>query len=495
MKKITGILISIIFIIGLCSCTNNLSNNEYLAISKEEKSDFDFILYNSNRGFNEPLTKLCNEYQNETGIKIKILSLEENNIDNISYIKSILKSTNSPTIISLERLHEIDELKKSGYILDLYSVNRDDVNKLLENIPYNLQIDLGKKNHLAIPIGIEGFGYIINKNIISNLVGKKNVDSFINDFKLCTYEEYELFVKKLSSCIKNHTSSTIVLNNVSYQLDAKSSSLKNLTSAFSIDGTSKNIYSLYLINNFLYTVFESPDKFYNSTSFQLNNLSDQLEKYLKSLNLITSHVSGPNAKVQRNQSFIDPNINGYESNIINFSLGKSVFLVDTQKCYYYIKKHNDAMLENLEFLPIKIPLDNNTNDNDNNFKNINSSILVSSPFYYSINSKATDKEKKLAVDFIVWLNNSSAGKDYVTNDLMLMPLYIDTSQKFDNPINNSINTYIQNLKTIPPIYLAYSSKDSNIIGENILSNYLTKQNWSSQDYKDFANHCISTWKS
>lgn len=495
MKKFTGILIIITFILGLCSCTSNLSNNEYLAITQEEKLDFDFIIYNSNNKLNNSLTKLCNEYQNQTGIKIKVLSLDDNNMDNISYIKSILKSNNSPTIISLERLNEIDELKKSGYILDLYSVNRDDMNNLLENIPYNLQIDLGKKNHLAIPIGIEGWGYVVNKNIISNLVGKKNVDSFINDFKLCTYEEYELFIKKLNSYIKNHTSSTILLNNVSYQFDAKSSSLKNLTSVFSIDGTSKNIYSLYLINNSLYTVFESPDKLYNSTSFQLNNLSDQLEKYLKSLNLITSHVSGQNAKIQRNQSFIDPNINGYENNIINFSSGKSVFLIDTQKCYHYIKKHNDTMLENIEFLPIKTPLNSNTNTNDNNLKNINSSILISSPFYYSINSKATDKEKKLAVDFIIWLNNSSTGKDYIANDLMLVPLCKDSQQAFDNPINNFINTYIQNLKTIPPIYLAYSSKDSNIIGENILSNYLTKQNWSMQDYKDFSNHCISTWKS
>ena len=36
--------------------------------------------------------------------------------------------------------------------------------------------------------------------------------------------------------------------------------------------------------------------------------------------------------------------------------------------------------------------------------------------YYIINAKATDEEKKEAEDFLLWLNTSETGQDYIVNN-------------------------------------------------------------------------------
>jgi raffinose/stachyose/melibiose transport system substrate-binding protein len=79
----------------------------------------------------------------------------------------------------------------------------------------------------------------------------------------------------------------------------------------------------------------------------------------------------------------------------------------------------------------------------------NDKLAVSVPTVWSINSQASEAQRKLAKDFLVWLYTSETGKRFITEEFGFIPVVKGmTSSKLD-PLSAEVSRYAQEGKTIP----------------------------------------------
>ena len=128
-------------------------------------------------------------------------------------------------------------------------------------------------------------------------------------------------------------------------------------------------------------------------------------------------------------------------------------------------------------------------------KNMYRSISIYVPKYYCINAKSSDKEKKAAQDFLTWLQTSDTAQKYIISEFGFTPYDIKETSVIDNPLSRSMITYLNEGNTLPNV-AAGMPKDwcENVIGKNLIEQYLTKIIWSENDYKKISDYMIYKWK-
>lgn len=484
-------LIIICVLFSFNSCLNQSSSNRSVISLDDNKRSFDFSICVSKPEYYEPLTELCKKYEDETGVIIKVINFETAT-NYLEFLQKELSTEDPPTVFSIDNLYDLEHLKNGSYLFDLSSSNVNEFKELCDDIEANLRLTYNGYGNYGIPCGMEGFGFIIDTEVISALFLEKSVHSFIEDFKNCNYFEFESLIKALDSYINGSTNHTIVLNNNSYKLkSSKNSIVKNLNGIFSISGADVDLFGSYLVNPYLNAIFSSSNKFYNANQNRINLLSNPLKKYSQFLDMVTTYIAGSTSRLERGADFVNGNINGDIDSIKNFSNHKSIFLVGTQNAY---NKVDDNLKTHLRFLPIKTSLTEDNIKVDNvELKNLNNSLSIFIPMYYSINNKATNKEKKLAQDFLYWLNVSQLGQLFIKDDLNLLP-YNSSEKEFQNPLYEDIYYYKNENEYINKIFNGVNPEWNSSIGQEIINKFLIKASWSDNDYTDIANICINEWK-
>ena len=59
---------------------------------------------------------------------------------------------------------------------------------LADDLDPGLRLTMDGQDSYGIPYNVEGYGYIVDKEMIAALVGEDNVDSFIEKYKTATYD-------------------------------------------------------------------------------------------------------------------------------------------------------------------------------------------------------------------------------------------------------------------------------------------------------------------
>lgn len=485
MKTIQKRLVFLVSLLSLCLIVSACGNSS--------ERDYDIYVYNGKSQNGDALAELAKKYEEEKGIKVKTFTLE----DNPEELRTEMNSKTPPTIFTTFT-DTMVEWQQGGYLLDFNNAQTDEFKQLAADIPEDIRLTTDNQNNYGIPYGLEGFGYVVNAQLIGNLFGEDVKDAVIEDLKLATYEEFEATVFAFDNYIKNGTVNPIVLNGNSYSLQAEKTGLATqLTGVFAVAGAETWTYGDHMVNLALTAVFNNSVEAKNASEEQIDSLKGPFEKYAQALDLKTSYAAGQSGPLERGANFINSTTAGYDQEVQLFADSKAIFMKQGNWVYSNLEKVNADIVKGLTFIPVKFPFDSSdVTAEGKSVEKLNQSISVFVPSYYSINATVSEEEQKMAEDFLVWLNTSATGQDYIQNKFKFIPYNASDDIQLDNSLNNSILEYKKASNTISNPYVgAPATWARTYVGQNIMENYLNRQGaWSESDYTQIAEFAINGWK-
>ncbi len=457
----------------------------------------DLYIFNGKGESAQALKDAANKYSEETGKKVKTFSLGSGT-SSLDTLRAELNSKNMPTIFSIVNIQELKEFEEGGFALDLTTVTDEKFKMLADEIPENMRLSSNGTNSFGIPYNVEGYGYIVDTRMVEALFGDGTAEDFLEDAKNASYEEFQNLVIAVDGYIKNNAVASVVLDGETYTLRNEKTDLSSkLTGVFAIAGADKWTYGDHLVNVALNAVFDNPAEAASATDAQLESLKNPLIAYAKALDFKTSYAAGMGGPIKRGAEFINTTTANYDAAVQIFAQSKALFIKQGNWAYTNIAKVDKEIVKTLEFIPVKLPIkDADITSSVRTADKLNSSISVYVPNYYAINAKATDEQKKNAMDFLVWLNTSETGQKFVTEDMAFVPYNADHQNiSTDNSLSNSIIRYMKSGDVISnPYGGAPVNWSGDVLGLEIMEKYLTKENWTDEDHTNIADYAISKWK-
>ena len=94
------------------------------------------------------------------------------------------------------------------------------------------------------------------------------------------------------------------------------------------------------------------------------------------------------------------------------------------------------------------------------------------------------------------LNTTDEGKKFITEDMAFIPYNADPSTThLGNSLGDSIIQYMASGDTITNAYAgAPTNWSGETVGLEIMEKYLTKAEWTDDDYNAIADYAIAKWK-
>jgi len=129
-------------------------------------------------------------------------------------------------------------------------------------------------------------------------------------------------------------------------------------------------------------------------------------------------------------------------------------------------------------------------------EHLNGSIPVFVPNYYVINKKTTDTQKEAAEKFLVWLNTSEEGQQFVVENMAFIPFNADPSvTSAGYSLGDSILQYVKEGNTLTNAYVGCpNSWAGDTVGAYIMENYMNTEQWPADAYDKISDYAISSWK-
>lgn len=465
--------------------------------AKEADKGYDIYVYNSKGENAAQFAAMCAAYEAETGVRVKNFSIGSGQ-DHMETLRSEMNSRNKPSIFSIQGIKELAEWSQGGFALDLNTVTSGNFAKMASAIPQGLRLTSDGATSYGIPYNVEGYGYIVDRDMLAELFGSAKVDAVIADIKSATYGEWEALVKAIDAWITSPKASTVTLNGKAYTLASSKGKLSgNLNGVFAVMGAEKWTYGDHFINVALNAVFANDIEANRADEAKIKSLKGAFLAYAQALDLKTSYLAGLKGKAVRGQDFVSSANFGYDQAVQIFADSKAVFFKQGNWAFGNIEGVNKAQSARLEFLPVKMPYQSQDikRTDGTTVAKLNSSIPVFVPNYYAINAMVSKDEQQKAFDFLYWMNNSATGKKYIVEEFAFIPYNADpATTKVPNSLGNSIISYIASGNTLTAPYQgAPASWSGDVVGLKIMESYLTKKNWTSADYEAIADYAIQQW--
>jgi raffinose/stachyose/melibiose transport system substrate-binding protein len=458
---------------------------------------YDLYIFNSKGENAVQFDRMSRAYEQEAGIRVKSFSIGAGQ-DHMEPLRAEMNARNKPVIFSVQGVKELVEWTQGGFVQELSAVTDPAFARLVADMAPSLRLTTDGSNSYGIPYNVEGYGYIVDSQLIGDIFGGANVRPVLEDIKAASYDEWEALVKTLDGWIKGPAAAQVILNGKSYTLNAAKSGLaENLTGVFAVMGAEKWTYGDHFINVALNAVFTSPNDANNATEEKLRAGKGAFLDYARALDLKTSYLAGKNGPGRRGQDFVSSANYGYDQTVQLFADSKAVFFKQGNWAYGNIAGLNAAQAERLSFLPVKMPFKAGdiVRTDGMTVEKLNRSIPVFVPNYFAVNQLATEAEKKMAYDFLVWLNTSPAGQRFLVEEFAFIPYNADPAvTTVPNSLGNSIISYMKTGDIIAaPYHGAPASWSGDVMGLRLMENYLTKPVWTEADYNDIADYAIEQW--
>ena len=161
------------------------------------------------------------------------------------------------------------EWTEGGFAMDLSKATNEEFKQLVADIPESFNLTDGTANY-GIPYNVEGYGYIVDKEMLAALFGEDQVDAFLEAFKTATYDEFEQMVLTLQSYIKEGTAGSVTLSGQEFALAAeKTGKAATLEGVFSVAGSEKWTYGDHFVNiaaDAIFPGFQGSRRSYSGTA-------------------------------------------------------------------------------------------------------------------------------------------------------------------------------------------------------------------------------------
>lgn len=493
MKKI---LISMLLVgsmaLGLASCGSK--NNNGSGEASGNNKNYDIYVYNSKGENADAFKAMAEEYEKETGVKVKTFSIGSGQ-DHMETLRAQMNSSEQPSIFAIQGLKELPEWEESGKALDLSTVASGEFKDLVEGVDPSLRLSSDGKNSYGIPYNVEGYGYIVDKQMLTDIFPGVDIETLLKDIKNASYDEWKNFIVATDAYIKNNTAAGVVLSGNTYTMAAEKTGLATkLNGVFAVMGSQKWTYGDHMLNVALNAVFDSAQAANSATEEKIKELKPALVKYAQALDTKTTYLAGKDAPLVRGKEFIAESNTGYDQIAQIFAEGKALFLKQGNWAYANIEKVDKTVPERLTFVPVKMPFEQSDIKVDKTVEELNSSIPVFVPNFYAINASVSKDEQKKAMDFLVWLNTSEKGKKIVVEEFKFIPYNADASTVVNNSLGDSIIQYVKEGKTLAaPYHGAPASWSGDVVGLKVMEEYLTKKDWTEKEHQEIADYAVEQW--
>ena len=332
-----------------CGSSSSSTGSADTASTSTGSADYDLYIFN-NKGENaDAMAAAAEAFGKEKGVKVKAFSLGSG-VNSDDTLRTEMNSKNKPAIFSCMNAETLVEWTEGGFAMDLSKATNEEFKQLVADIPESFNLTDGTANY-GIPYNVEGYGYIVDKEMLAALFGEDQVDAFLEAFKTATYDEFEQMVLTLQSYIKEGTAGSVTLSGQEFALAAeKTGKAATLEGVFSVAGSEKWTYGDHFVNIAVDAIFPDSKAAGEATLEQLQAGKGAFEAYAKALDLKTANATTP-----RGPELINATTNGYDPSVATFANSKAIFLKQGNWAYENIKKANADIVDTLTFLPIKMP--------------------------------------------------------------------------------------------------------------------------------------------
>ena len=486
MKFKKSFIASALTMLSLTSMVTGCSSGE---------KDYDLYIYNTKMEIADSIQELCKEYESETGTKVKVYTCGTS--EAMETLRSEISSKDYPTLYSINQ-SQLLEWKEGGFALDSSNYTNDDLKNLHDSVPDTMRLKDEDGKSYGIPYNVEGYGLIADTRMINDVFGLESAETFIDDYRNATYEEFVALIESIDKYIDGNGGVEISLNGNKYTTATEKTELtENMNGVISIAGAEKWTYGNHYINYALNAVFPDYNSTYYATKEQVATLEEPLVKSLQELDMLSSYAAAQSGAVERGPEFINSTVTGYDQAVLAFAESKSMFIKQGNWIYSNIEQVDSEKAKNLTMLPMKVNFEQSDIVADGvTVEKLNTSIPEFISQYYVINAKATEEEQKVAQDFLVWLYTSDIGNDYVVNKFSFVPFNADSSVSLDNPLSNDLIYYMENNLVLGNNFDAYpESWGLNVIGSFIQEELFTnKETWSENTLREGVKKSLAVWE-
>ncbi len=439
--------------------------------------------------------QMCNDYSKETGIKVEAFSVGSGTTA-IELLRAQMSSKTPPAIFSIRGLTELPEWKESGSVLDLSNVKHQAFAKLASEIPESMRLSSDGKESFGVPFNVEGYGYMVDSQMISDLFDNAQSVKIIKDLRTCSYNDFVSFVSAVDSYIKNPSAAKVTIKGNAYTFNAqKTGRAKNLTGVFAFAGSEKWTYGDHSVNVMLNLVLKSAGDANAITSAQIEQLRAPLQAYMKNIQFVTTYVGGLEESGKRGRDLINSAKFGYDQSVQAFADGKVVFLQQGNWISVNIEKIDPNVGARSSFIPVKMPVTNDMIKTGMTAEKFNSSIPIYVPNFYALNAKVSAEEQEAAMDFLLWMHKPENVQKYVINDFKAIPYNAVSSLEISDSFSKSIMTYLDEGNFISNPYMGVPKpwyRDD--IAAKVMENFLIKADWSDKEINTFVDEAIAGLK-
>ena len=466
----------------------------------------------------EPLSKITEQYSKSTGKKLGSAKPGKSIYEDAKAGKS--------GFYLVDAHSDLSGFYENGLLSDLSTDSRFLSTKL--DIPASLTLRNGKTGSYGVPLMLEAYGYIFDREVLQSLFENEDVTDLISDLAACSYTDFEGFVAAVDTFIHAPSSAKVTVNGNEYRFSAeKTGKAANLTGVFSVSAESSRA-SEELLNVLLASRFRDRDEILDAKEGGIKTLAEVFPAYADVLDLHSTYIAGKDGSVNRGDAFTGGDFS-YTAAIDLFTGGYALFYPGSTADAPDFEKSSAGFGKNLDIIPMKLPLsDKEITANGMTAEKLDRSIVVGARYYLAMNPKANDTDRGVMTDFLGWLYGNEAGnKAYGTvfdalpfNYSMtkptaksVMPISEnnasgisedgeapETSEEkpsanyaIQNSLTASVARYFADGDWIPAMTNALPSGwTDDVLGKN-LTEYWGKEVWSDDDITAFTDRLLSGW--
>lgn len=322
--------------------------------------------------------ELAKAYKEETGVEVKVVTAAEGKYEET--LTAQIDKENAPTLFQISGAVGYETWK--DYCLDLSS------SKVYGELTSDDFVVKSGNGVYGIAYVYEGYGLVVNKNLLSK-AGYKKED------------------------IKDFASLKAIAEDISSKKDTLG--FTAFTSA-GLDASSSWRFSGHLANLPLFYEFRDD----NVTSQPATIKGTYLDKFKAVWDLYTQNATCE-AK--------DLSAKDGDTSVSEFVNGKAVFYQNGTWCYNDIKSIGD---ENIGYVPIYFGVDD-----------AKQGLCCGTENFWAVNSTSSKEDQQATLDFLYWVATSDKGTTALANDMGFVSPF-KSAKPVQNVLCNEMNEYVAN---------------------------------------------------
>lgn len=522
IKPLMALLLAAALTFSFSSCGKRPAEEEENLPPEVSEND-ELVIYHSSKDLAPGLISLTEEYSKATGKTVSAKLYGSDFEGEISSGKAALYVVDTES--------DLEDWHSGGFFADL--MNDTDFSNVISKIPAGLQLNNTGLGSYGIPLMLEAYGYIFDREMMASLFGDEAAEKIIDDLKTCSYSDFEGFVSAVKNYISSPSEEKITLNENSYTFKAeKSGKALNLTGVFALSSESFGAHKA-LLSAALSPKFSGRYEIFNADEAAVSSLEKNFGAFVDVLDLHSRNIAGTEGEILRGEAFSEGGYN-YSTAVDLFARGNALFYPGSTAAAEDFEKSVGGIGDSLDIIPMKLPLSEEDFSAAGMTKEkLDRSIIIKSRYYLAVNPKAEEKLSAAAKEFISWLYEDEAGKTAYSSAFGTVPHSFEyvfegesfeeseseigssvgeqtragiesenpaaassptPSHKIKNPLYESVARYYAEGNWIPDMTSAFDEDWDDGVLEEGISDFFGAESFGENERKSFIGALIDGWK-